>query len=404
MMRGHICWILLLWIFSTLISIVSVVADAGISHNSGLSNAFLTNVLRGINDHENIQDHQSVGTCAISYPIDGNTLDVNRDHGSRSLASRILQSYCKSTPLAGLSDTSMTRDAYEINQIFSVESNAIPSVSITELSALHLYEPSADSSNIPVSRISRFVSRHRTTCKRLMSISGGETKSFENAEPSSVQVLVSTSVGSTFLDKKKKFVLSGNATIQDLKEQIHQKFPGSPPPALQRLFFGVRQVENHEMIRNISAMPIVPILLDMITGTSVYGKTLSVSQTIEAYVSTIVQQTYICDNLRTCFDDDSLNSSAILNQPETSYYREMFNKLNESIHEKYHEDIKLALEEESEPETVSADTIAWRGKTTTRSPLSKLLAKEFDLNLRGLRNFFYYSGLLGVRCTYQFSP
>lgn len=220
----------------------------------------------------------------------------------------------------------------------------------------------------------------------------------------SVSVLVSTSIGSDFLDKKKKLILSRNSTVYDLKQQIKLKFPGSPPEELQRLFLGVRELADHEILQNITTMPLIPILLDMITGTSVYSKSLSVSQAIDAYISSIVQQAYLGDQLR-AFVDTSKNYNATGNTstnesiPETSYYREMYHQLNESIYSKYAEDIRLALEAEKEPETISADTLAWRNSIRPREKRSlvKALAKEFDLNLRGLKGFMYYSALLVVR-------
>ena len=241
------------------------------------------------------------------------------------------------------------------------------------------------------------------TSRKILSMSGGATDQHDsnvnnNSSPF-INVLVSTSVGSSFLDKKKKFLVPANATVGDLKELIHQKFPGFPPPCLQRLYFGVRKVSDSDVLRNLSPMPVIPILLDMITGTSVYSKTLSLSQTIEAYVSTIVQQAYISDSMRGLFNDVSQNDSNSSNEfqiPETSYYRDMFVQINSSLYEKYADDIKLALEEESEPETMSPDTVAWRGPTKSKSPLAKLLAKEFDMNRRGLKNFIYFSALLAV--------
>jgi hypothetical protein len=216
---------------------------------------------------------------------------------------------------------------------------------------------------------------------------------------STINVLVSTSIGSDFLDKKKKFSLHKNATVYDLKQQIASKFPGSPPETLQRLFFGVREIHGHEVLQNITTMPTIPILLDMITGTSVYTKSLSVSQAIDAYVASTVQQAYLGDQLRALIQQDAKSNNAGNETiPETSYYREMYQQLNESIYSKYADDIRLALEEEREPETISTDTIAWRtaNRQREKSSLVKALAKEFDLNLRGLKGFLYYSGLLVV--------
>merc|ERR1712070_1260247 len=62
--------------------------------------------------------------------------------------------------------------------------------------------------------------------------------------------------------------------------------------------------------------------------------------------------------------------------------------------------IEEALMQEREPELVSSDTSAWRDadgqKPTKQTPLAAAVAKEFDLNWRGVRNFVYYSLLLVI--------
>ena len=45
-------------------------------------------------------------------------------------------------------------------------------------------------------------------------------------------------------------------------------------------------------IGNISTLSPMPLTLDMIAGTSVYDRTMTVSQALESYVSSIVQQAY----------------------------------------------------------------------------------------------------------------
>lgn len=74
----------------------------------------------------------------------------------------------------------------------------------------------------------------------------------------------------------------------------------------------------------------------------------------------------------------------------------MFVAVNQSLHATYLDDIADALVEEQEPETFSADTASWRHNKKDKSPITMALAKEFDLNIRGIRNFAYYSVLLGV--------
>ena len=76
----------------------------------------------------------------------------------------------------------------------------------------------------------------------------GDQKQPQTSRPISptCSVLVSTSIGSTFLDKRKKITINGNATVRDLKAMVCDKFPGSPPVELQRLFFGSRMLNETE--------------------------------------------------------------------------------------------------------------------------------------------------------------
>lgn len=222
---------------------------------------------------------------------------------------------------------------------------------------------------------------------------------------SSCTILVSTSVGSMFLDKKKRLTIARNGTIAELKHLIEKKFPGCPPTRLQRLFLGVRQLGDEELIGNITISSPTPILLDMLSGTSVYNKTLSISQALEAHAASIVQQAYLGTKLQSIFSEvsgtpvpsSSVNESTrTVIELESGLYRDMFDAVNKTLYETYAEDISEALEREKEPEMSTDDTVAWRGKQEDTKPLTAALAKEFDLNIRGIWNFFYYSVLLGV--------
>lgn len=209
-------------------------------------------------------------------------------------------------------------------------------------------------------------------------------------------VLVSTALGSTFLDKKKKLTMNKNDTVVDLKLQLLTKFPGSPPVPLQKLYYSNRLLKNTELLGNISSLSPLPIVLDMISGTSVYNRSMSIAQSLEAYVATVVQQAYIGSKLQQTHKPDDSSVQAAMDTP---YFRELFHSINASLYEKYGEDIELAKEAEREPEAESADTAPWRsgaGSANVR-PLAAAIAKEFDLNWRGLRSFVYYSVILVVR-------
>ena len=114
-------------------------------------------------------------------------------------------------------------------------------------------------------------------------------------------IIISTSIGSSFLDKKRRISILANSTVADLKQQLSTRFPGSPPVPLQRLFFGTRLLKDEEEISNVTALSPMPLTLDMITGTSVYDRTMTVSQALEAYVSLLVQQAYTGQSMNKIF-------------------------------------------------------------------------------------------------------
>jgi hypothetical protein len=173
-------------------------------------------------------------------------------------------------------------------------------------------------------------------------------------------ILVSTTVGSVFLDKKKRLTVDSNSTIAELKCLIEKKFPGLPPTGLQKLFLGIRPLRDEEMIGNITTTSPTPILLDMLSGTSVYNRTLSISQALEAHAASIVQQAYLGAKLRASFEEvqTSILSGGIGSNNDTlvafesGLYRDMFDAVNRTLYETYADDIAEALEREREPGSI----------------------------------------------------
>ena len=230
----------------------------------------------------------------------------------------------------------------------------------------------------------------------LLRVGNTEIGSESKSQISTITVVVSTSFGSSFLDKKKKFLVPNNTTVAELKEQIATKFPGSPPVEIQQLFYNSKFLNNDsQLISNLSVIQPFSILLDTISGTSVYNRTLSIKQALEAYVATVVQQSFIGKKINSIYSPSNDDNSTL--KMEAVIYRNMFNALNESIYETYADEIRAALQAERNPETLAADTMAWRGQSRKKvSPLAAALAKEFDLNMRGLTSFLYYSVVLLV--------
>jgi hypothetical protein len=226
------------------------------------------------------------------------------------------------------------------------------------------------------------------------------SKEKESEYGGETSIIVSTQLGSTFLDKKKRVKVPRNATVIELKRLLHQKFPGSPPVSLQRLFFGMKYLNDDDIIGNITTLNPIPLLLDMLTGTSVYDKTLSISQALEAYSCLHVQQAYVGDKLNSLFteskSDNSSDTTTKETKFETSIYRNMLEVMNKTLYEYYEEDIREATELEREPEVESADTLGWRQGKKDKVPIVALVAKEFDINFKGLKNMLWYSIVLGV--------
>ena len=219
-----------------------------------------------------------------------------------------------------------------------------------------------------------------------------------------ITVIVSTSLGSSFLDKTKKISINPNSTIKELKYIIQDKFPGSPPIQIQRLFYAFKPLNNSDILSNITTASQVPILLDALSGTSAYNKTLSITQAIEAYVSIIVQQTYLSSTMQKAFD---LKDSSTLDLSEvgdrdridTLTLRDLFAAVNQSIYAQYAEQIAEALEKEREPDMITADTIAWRQQSegaADKNPLVVEWAKMFNMNKQVALSLVYYSVILVV--------
>lgn len=233
-----------------------------------------------------------------------------------------------------------------------------------------------------------------------IAIKGGSTMADTQIEQPCA-VLVSTSLGSSFLDKKKRLTIARNGTVLDLKSQIHEKFPGSPPQGLQKLFYGFRVLDDTELVSNLTTLSPIPIILDMFSGTSAYNKTMSISQALEAYAALTAHSAYLSDKMRAVHVGNDIlgeyaspNSSSTMDSP---LYREMFLSINESIYNTYAEDIQEALILEMEPvDENHKDTQQWRLNQKPKSPLAVALAKEFDLNLRGMKTYGYLSILLVI--------
>lgn len=239
-----------------------------------------------------------------------------------------------------------------------------------------------------------------------------------NSSLQPVSVTVSVSVGVSYLDKTRKILVSRNSTVRDLKNAIHHKFPSNPPPELQRLFWGRNLLQDDTVLESIASSNHIPVLLDMLAGTATYDRPFTVSQALEAYAASIVQQTYITDQLSRSLRYEATHdqSDGAARAPAEGVdeaechlldHWDLFRAVNESLHRRHAEEVAAALTSERNPDAASPDTSPWRGPPSSRhavSPLSTALAKEFDLNGKAARTYCYLSVLLVVRSYRHFDP
>eukprot|EP00981_Chlorochromonas_danica_P010720 scaffold3345_cov164-Ochromonas_danica.AAC.6 len=230
----------------------------------------------------------------------------------------------------------------------------------------HIFQPHHPNHHNPL--------HHSHHLHRLFQIRGGqqqqsatipqqESQPTRSATTQQCNILISTSIGSSFLDKKKKVTLPANTTIAELKEYLQSKFPGSPPKELQHLYYGTRLLGDDEVVSNITTLPTIPLLLDMVSGHSIYDKTMSIEQALEGYVASVVQLTYLSNQLKTVIGyqpDDHNSNETITTKMESPTLRQLFQAVNRTIYETYADEIAYALEVEKDPEAFAADTKAWR--------------------------------------------
>jgi len=256
-------------------------------------------------------------------------------------------------------------------------------------------------------------------------------------------VLVTTSIGSSFLDKKKRFILRDNMTVAELKAEVQKKFPGCPPVALQNIYFGLKRLGDDECIASVSPARPLPLMLDMLSGTSAYNRTFAVSQALEAYAALQTHQAYISSKIQQYFaysdsseqkvtklidgidynvnsfskdkvvkvgedkgKDGGIEAGVVIGVNincgvlESLTYRRTFSGLLDRLHRDHTESIAMAIKVESKPEIASPDTAPWRSGQQKFFPLKQEIAKTFDLNMRCMKNFTYYSLLLVIFSQY----
>ena len=216
-----------------------------------------------------------------------------------------------------------------------------------------------------------------------------------NDKSSSIDVVVSTSLGSKFLNKRKKCTLSANATIANLKEKLAIVYPGTPPIELQRLYFGLKYLADDMPVANITSMRPVPLLMDMLSGVGSFQRNLSIADTLEAYAALLTQEMYVNEKLASLLApiDDS---NTLKTQLETSRFRQIFDTLNKTMFSGHEVQIAKALERERNPELITDEVSVWRGAKQPLTAFQHWLAHQFYFSRNTLRALFTYTAMLVI--------
>lgn len=200
-----------------------------------------------------------------------------------------------------------------------------------------------------------------------------------------------------------------------LKEVIQEKFPGHPPTGLQKLYLESKIMQNDEILGHLTNKILLPIQLDLMSGTMLYNKTsVSLSKAIDAYISLSVHEAYLSNKLTEVITSPSSlpskRSSSLRNMvPDSIKYRLLYKKLNESFYEAHGSEIKAALEAEENPSMDSDDTHMWQSATIpatlantgvsspSSSSIKDIIRRELLLNDKDIAKLTYWSCALMVR-------
>jgi hypothetical protein len=227
--------------------------------------------------------------------------------------------------------------------------------------------------------------------------------------------------GSHYLEKRIKLEMHKNSTIEMVKSLISKQFPGNPPTDLQNLFFGFDQVQNSQKLFEISNNKILPLQLDLISGTKSYQKVKSVREALEGYVSSQIHDIFLSQQALRLLssaphtlpsltsDPSQKNQTALVNEtealvvlPQSIAFMEMFEKFNQSVFDSHGVAIQKALEDEQDPtppvlEGLKDATTDGLGYETideyleAQSSLRRFLTTEFSFNRQILRSLVLYS-------------
>jgi hypothetical protein len=234
---------------------------------------------------------------------------------------------------------------------------------------------------------------------------GGVDSKSASSNINSIVAVVTISLGNRFTDKSRRFTVRSNMSILEFKTMLETKYPGCPPVALQRLWFGTRVLKDDDIIGSLSSVEIhiVPITLDVLPRLgfdSYVSKLTSTSRILEAYSAVRTYQTFLENSMQNILD--ARGDGRILTSPDfqLSRYRQLIQHINKTIYEKCSAQIAVSSLQERSPILRTSDTHIWiDNEPVTLSPAAKALANYFDMNWSRILELGYYSALCWVRAT-----
>lgn len=232
---------------------------------------------------------------------------------------------------------------------------------------------------------------------------------------SSRTLLITSNYPIKYLNRRISMKVKNSLNISDIKKLISSKYPGNPPESLQSIFYGLKELENKQTVNDISNLTVIPLQLDLISGTNVYSQFRNVREAIEAYVAIQIHLSSLSERISSLLsssssdnqqnnnetatadsDDEKKNQKQKKDTPQQIKYLKLFNELNQTIFEKYSEMIEKALKEEqnssiqtpSIPETTTGSVDEYLKQ---KSPTSLFLARQFNLNQPIMKSLLFYS-------------
>jgi hypothetical protein len=236
-------------------------------------------------------------------------------------------------------------------------------------------------------------------------------------------ISIISNFGSKYLNQRMQFQMKRNQTVRELKEALSAQYPGHPPASLQNLYFGLQKLENNsQKLSEISQqrqrqgqgqgrreLRVLPLRLDLISGTTNYQNVRSVGEAVEAFVALEVHRSALARQMAQLLAPSSApeadkkvgsrsdESTSHSSRDDSLVSLQMFHDLNQTLFETHQSAIERALEIEREPslrEGTTVDNLGYQtidGYLDSRTSLQRFLETEFVFTSRLVRSLALYS-------------